>query len=103
MMLTTEQSDEDPKGKMVHAGEARPRTEIPSKRDDEKPMRRGASTGANFDGTVDGKEMLSGVANEGTDKQNASVTSSPGVGQKSGGDKKSEGFKVCMGCSWAMV
>lgn len=76
------QLDDDPKGKMVHAGEARPRTEIPSKRDDEKPMRRGASTGDNFDGkTVDGDKMLSGIANEGTDKQNDSVKSSPGVGQ----------------------
>lgn len=65
---------------MVHAGEDRPRTEIPSKRDDEKPMRRGASTGANFDGTIDGKKMLSGIANEGTEEQNASVKSSPGVG-----------------------
>jgi len=71
---------EDPKGKMVHAGESRPRTEIPSKRDDEKPARRGASTGDKFDGTIDGPNMKAGVNNEGLkpDEQY----------KKSGGDDK---------------
>lgn len=54
---------------MVHAGEARPRTEIPSKRDDEKPMRRGASTGEKFDGTIDGDTMKPGIANEKTEPE----------------------------------
>lgn len=75
------QLDEDPKGKMVHAGESRPRTEIPSKRDDEKPHRRGASTGDKFDGTIDGTEMKAGIANKSTEKE---------------ADSKSQaGIKVC--------
>ncbi|KAI9633491.1 uncharacterized protein MKK02DRAFT_38144 [Dioszegia hungarica] len=80
--------DEDPKGKMVHAGESRPRTEIPSKRDDEKPHRRGASTGDKFDGTIDGTEMKAGIANKSTEKEadsksQAGIKTNPeGTGQK---------------------
>lgn len=71
---------------MVHATENRSRTEIPSKRDDEKPMRRGPSTGEDFqagdDNTVDPKHMQAGVANKGYNTE----------GGVSKGDNKSDEY-----------
>lgn len=86
------QHDEDPKGKMMHADENRSRTEMPSKRDDEKPMRRGPSTGEDFqtgqDNTIDPKHMQAGIANKGYNSDGKGVASGDSTGSDSGKDVK---------------